>query len=190
MGDEFLEDLDLRLDRIAVALRGALDRREQLAMHDQRDHEPLAALPRPLDPILVDLHVGRVIERRPAAEPQLLSVGGLGHRPTRGRQRAVARESPVEDGADRPERVAVVDAVLVDARAQVLDRTVHVAGQQPAEPRLGHRVAVQVRPAPQRRMERRRLCRLEADGVDEESVLAGARHLEADLGLGTNETLP
>ena len=82
-------------------LRGALDRREQLAVHDQRDHEPLAALPRPLDPVLVDLHVGRVVERRPAAEPQLLSVGGLGHRPTRGRQRAVARESPVEDGADR-----------------------------------------------------------------------------------------
>ena len=96
VGDEFLEHLDLWLDGIAIALRGALHGRQQLAVHDQRDHQALTAFPSPLDPVLVDLDVGRVVEGRPAAEPELLLVGGLGHRPGRGRQRAVAEESAIE----------------------------------------------------------------------------------------------
>ena len=74
------------------------------------------------------------------------------------------------------------------ARAEVLHRPVHVAGQEVAEPGLGHRVAVDVGPSPERRMERRRPLEEQADVVNEQALhLFPGGHAQADLGRSPDQ---
>ncbi len=84
----------------------------------------------------------------------------------------------------------MVHAVLQHAGAEVLDRSMHVAGEQAAEACLGHRMAVEVGPAPELAVERRRTVRKQPKVVGEEAMRAALVDREADLPRAADERRP